>query len=61
MKAQDLRLKTVDILKNDLLNLLREQFKLRIQNGTNQLSNNSEIKRVRRDIARIKTVLGEKH
>ncbi|CAH9017316.1 50S ribosomal protein L29 [Candidatus Nitrosacidococcus sp. I8] len=61
MKAQDLRLKAVDILRSDLLNLLREQFKLRIQNGTNQLSKNSEMKRVRRDIARIKTVLGEKY
>ncbi|MGR6035844.1 MAG: 50S ribosomal protein L29 [Candidatus Nitrosoglobus sp.] len=60
MKAQELRMKTVDELQKELLDLSREQFKLRMQKGTEQLARNSEVKRVRRDIARVKTVLTEK-
>jgi large subunit ribosomal protein L29 len=60
MKAQDLRIKTVDELQKELLDLSREQFRLRMQRGTEQLARNSEVRRVRRDIARVKTVLTEK-
>lgn len=60
MKAQELRMRTVDELQKELLDLSREQFKLRMQKGTEQLARNSEVKRVRRDIARVKTVLTEK-
>lgn len=60
MRAQELRVKTVEELQKELLDLSREGFKLRMQKGTGQLTRNSELKRVRRDIARVKTVLGEK-
>lgn len=60
MKAQELRTKTADELQKELLELSREQFKLRMQKGTGQLARNSELKRVRRSIARVKTVLTEK-
>lgn len=60
MKAQELRAKTAEDLQKELLELSRERFKLRMQRGTGQLTRNSELKRVRRDIARIKTILGEK-
>ena len=60
MKAQDLRQKSVEELKAELLGLLREQFNLRIQASTGQLSQAHTLKQVRRDIARVKTVLNEK-
>ncbi|MFC3912628.1 50S ribosomal protein L29 [Pseudaeromonas sharmana] len=60
MKAQDLRQKSVEELKAELLGLLREQFNLRIQASTGQLSQTHTLKQVRRDIARVKTVLNEK-
>ncbi|MCC6302690.1 MAG: 50S ribosomal protein L29 [Gammaproteobacteria bacterium] len=60
MKAKELRSKGVPELKQDLLGLLREQFNLRMQKGTGQLSQNHRIRGVRRDIARIYTVLNEK-
>ncbi|QBQ54667.1 50S ribosomal protein L29 [Nitrosococcus wardiae] len=60
MKAQELRTKTVDELQKELLELSREQFKLRMQKGTGQLARNSELKRVQRSIARVKTVLTER-
>lgn len=60
MKAQELRTKTENELRKELLELSREQFKLRMQMGTGQLARNSELKRVRRSIARVKTVLTEK-
>jgi len=60
MKAQELRTKTADELQRELLELSRERFKLRMQQGTGQLTRNSELKRVRREIARVKTVLSEK-
>ena len=60
MKAQDLRQKSVEELKAELLGLLREQFNLRIQKSTGQLNQTHTIKPVRRDIARVKTVLNEK-
>ena len=60
MKAQELRQKSVDELKVELTALLKAQFGLRMQSATQQLSKNSEIKRVRRDIARVHTILAEK-
>lgn len=57
--ANDLRSKTAPDLKRELLDLLREQFNLRMQKGTGQLSQNHRMKEVRRDIARIYTVLNE--
>ncbi len=60
MNASDLRRKSSDELKLELDALLREQFNLRMQKGTGQLSRPDQIRKVRRDIARIKTVLNEK-
>lgn len=60
MKATELREKSVDELKQELLERLREQFTLRMQKGAGQLSRHTQLKTVRRDIARIKTVLTEK-
>ena len=60
MKAQDLRTKSVEELNNELVNLLGEQFKLRMQTATGQLQQTHQLKQVRRDIARVKTVLTEK-
>ena len=59
MKASELRNKTTAELRAELMNLLREQFNLRMQKGTGQLARPHEFKRVRKDIARIKTILGE--
>ncbi|AEX99939.1 MULTISPECIES: 50S ribosomal protein L29 [Aeromonadaceae] len=60
MKAQDLREKSVEELNQELLGLLREQFNLRMQASTGQLAQTHNLKTVRRDIARVKTVLNEK-
>ncbi len=60
MKAREFREKNVSDLNKDLLDLLREQFKLRLQKANEQLSRHTQLKSVRRDIARIKTVLNEK-
>lgn len=60
MKATELREKSADELNKELLELSREQFNLRMQQGTGQLSQPHRMKVVRRDIARIKTVLNEK-
>jgi large subunit ribosomal protein L29 len=60
MNASDLRQKSSDELKLELDGLLREQFNLRMQKGTGQLSRPDQVRKVRRDIARIKTVLNEK-
>jgi large subunit ribosomal protein L29 len=59
MKAKDLRSSSADDLQKKLEELLREQFNLRMQRGTRQLSRPSQMRTVRRDIARIKTVMGE--
>ncbi len=61
MKAAELREKSDEDLKRELLELMREQFNLRMQRGSGQLSRPSDMKRVRRDIARIKTILTEKN
>jgi large subunit ribosomal protein L29 len=60
MKASDHRGKTPDELKDALLNLKKEQFNLRFQRATQQLENAGRVREVRREIARIKTVLNEK-
>jgi len=58
-KIVDVRVKTADELKTMLLDLRKEQFNLRFQRATGQLEAVSRIKVVRRDIARVKTVLAE--
>ncbi|WP_340150289.1 50S ribosomal protein L29 [uncultured Sneathiella sp.] len=57
MKAQDLLGKTADELKTELLQLKKEQFNLRFQKASGQLENTARQRQVRRDIARIKTVM----
>lgn len=59
MKATELRSKSKDELMASLLELAREQFNLRMQKGAGQLVKSNQIKQVRRDIARINTVLTE--
>lgn len=60
MKAKDLRAKDVEALNKELGELLRAHFSLRMQHGTQQLNNTSQLSRTRRDIARVRTVLREK-
>ncbi|MFN3714921.1 MAG: 50S ribosomal protein L29 [Alcanivoracaceae bacterium] len=60
MKANDLKDKSVDELKQEHLSLLEQQFKQRMKKASGQLSKTHEIGVVRRDIARVKTVLREK-
>jgi large subunit ribosomal protein L29 len=60
MIAQELRVKNDSELRKDLTGLLQEQFNLRMQRGTGQLTTPHELRRVRRDIARVRTVLNEK-
>lgn len=59
MKANDLRTSSAGELRTQLEELLREQFNLRMQKGTGQLSRPSQMRVVRRDIARIKTLMTE--
>ncbi len=60
MTAKELNEKSVDELRTELLNLLKEQFNLRMQNATGQLSNSSQLNKVRRSIARVKTIIRQK-
>ena len=60
MKASELRTKSADELNKELLDLLKAQFSLRMQLATQQLSNTSQLGKVRRDIARVRTLLREK-
>ena len=60
MKASELRKKKEVELKEELQGLLREQFNLRMQKGTGQLGNPARMKTVRRDVARVKTIMNEK-
>jgi large subunit ribosomal protein L29 len=60
MKASELRAQDQGALRKELQDLLRAQFSLRMQKATQQLSNTSQLKKVRRDIARVRTVLAEK-
>ena len=59
MDAKELRGKSPAELKEELNSLLREQFNLRMQKGTGQLANSSRLKSVRRDVARVKTIMNE--
>ena len=61
MDIQEIRGKSEGELRSELSDLLQEQFNLRMQRGTGQLATPHEIRRVRRDIARVKTILGEKN
>jgi large subunit ribosomal protein L29 len=58
--ASDIRTKTPDELNAMLLDLRKEQFNLRFQRATGQQENTSRVKLVRRDIARVKTILAER-
>ena len=60
MKASELRAKDPAQLSKELEELLRAQFGLRMQKATQQLTNSSQLKMVRRDIARVRTILKEK-
>lgn len=60
MKASELRLKTREELEHEALELKNELFKLRFQLATNQLENPMRIKEVKKDIARVKTLIKEK-
>jgi len=60
MNAHDLRAKNERELRDELSGLLREQFNLRMQRGIGQLATPHELRRVRKDIARVRTVLNEK-
>lgn len=60
MEAKELRAKNVAELNQELLDLLKAQFSLRMQLATQQLANNSQMRKVRKDIARVRTILHEK-
>ncbi|WP_028452714.1 50S ribosomal protein L29 [Chitinilyticum aquatile] len=60
MKANELNQKSVADLKAELTELLKAKFSLRMQHATGQLAKTSEIKRVRKDIARVRTILAQK-
>ena len=60
MKANELKEKSVEQLNEVVVDLLKQQFGLRMQHATGQLGKTSDIKQVRRDIARVKTVIAEK-
>ena len=60
MKVVELKGKSPDELQQELVSLLKAQFSLRMQKATQQLTNTSQLGKVRRDIARVRTVLHEK-
>ena len=60
MKASDARVMTVDQIDDEVLKLKKEQFNLRFQRATGQLENTSRVREVRRDIARLKTIMRQK-
>jgi large subunit ribosomal protein L29 len=60
MKASELKAKSAADLQTELLSLTKAQFGLRMQVATQQMTNTSEMRKVRRDIARVKTVLTQK-
>jgi large subunit ribosomal protein L29 len=60
MKAKELRNKSADELAQELLALRKAQFGLRMQLATQQATNVSEVRKLRRDVARVKTILTEK-
>jgi large subunit ribosomal protein L29 len=60
MKANELRAKSDTELGEELMSLRKAAFNLRVQQATGQLNRPSEVKQVRRDIARVKTIIGER-
>ena len=60
MNAQELREKTPDQLREELSNLKKEAFNLRFQQATGQLENTARMRSVKRDVARVRTVLTQK-
>ena len=60
MNATELKAKNVEELNEELVSLLKEQFNLRMQHTTGQLEKTDQLKKVRRSIARVKTILTEK-
>lgn len=60
MKASELRAKSGDALSKELNDLLKARFGLRMQQATQQLTNSSQLRKVRRDIARVRTVIKQK-
>ncbi|WJG09947.1 50S ribosomal protein L29 [Aliiglaciecola sp. LCG003] len=60
MKTAELKDKNVEELNAELINLLREQFNLRMQHSTGQLEKTDQLRKVRRNIARVKTILTQK-
>ena len=60
MKVNEMKSKTAVELTAELKKLLQEQFSLRMQKGMGQMTNSNELRRVRRDIARVKTIMTEK-
>jgi large subunit ribosomal protein L29 len=60
MDTKELRAKDVTALNKELQDLLRAHFSLRMQKATQQLSNTTQLRNVKRDIARVRTILGEK-
>ncbi|MBU6381504.1 MAG: 50S ribosomal protein L29 [Betaproteobacteria bacterium] len=60
MKASELRSKDQSALQSELNDLLKAHFSLRMRHGTQQLSNTSQLGKVKRDIARVKTIMREK-
>ena len=61
MKVEDVRAKSDDELKEQLLDLRKEAFNLRFQTASGQLENTARVRQVRRDIGRIKTILNDRH
>ena len=59
-KAKELRTKNIAELQSELLELVKAKFSLRMQHATQQLGNTTQLRNIRRDIARAKTILGEK-
>jgi large subunit ribosomal protein L29 len=60
MKAADIKAMTIDQIDDEVLKLKKEQFNLRFQRATGQLENTSRVREVRRDIARLKTIVKNK-
>jgi len=60
MKAEELRGKTPDELRERLVSLKKEAFNLRFQSATNQLENTARVRQVRREVARVSTILNQK-
>ncbi|MEE8351209.1 MAG: 50S ribosomal protein L29 [Rhodospirillales bacterium] len=61
MKTEDVRAKSDDEIKEQLLDLHKEAFNLRFQAASGQLENTARVRAVRRDIGRLKTILNERH